>query len=410
MTDAPPTDPRFGRDAATPPEGGPSASEGAAPEAAATAAATGEARQPAPPASPAETVVKPSATPRRRSRGARSQTVIFLNFLLTCLVLALVVGGGLLWYGKTSFDAPGPLAESRSFEVKPRSGVADIGEKLEREGLVSDGRVFQFGVRFAGQGGALKAGEYEIPPHASMRDIMGVIASGKTILYSLTIPEGLTVEQALDRVAAQPELSGDLPADTPREGSLAADTQRFARNTPRKDIVAKMIAEQRKLVNEIWARRAPDLPLADINEFVTLASIVEKETGIDSERPQVAAVFINRLDKNMRLQSDPTVIYGLFGGRGKPSDRPIYQSDLDKPTPYNTYRVRGLPPGPIANPGKAALEAVANPADADALYFVADGSGGHAFASSLAEHNKNVARLRALEKQAAQPQGEAPAQ
>ena len=177
-----------------------------------------------------------------------------------------------------------------------------------------------------------------------------------------------------------------------------ANTVNFTRGTTREQIVKRLREGQQKLVADIWAKRSADLPIKNINDFVTLASIVEKETGIPSERPQVAAVFYNRLEKNMRLQSDPTVIYGLFGGKGKPSDRPIYQSDLDKETPYNTYKINGLPPTPIANPGKDALEAVANPPKTDALYFVADGTGGHVFSKTLDEHNANVRKWRALQK------------
>jgi UPF0755 protein len=189
-----------------------------------------------------------------------------------------------------------------------------------------------------------------------------------------------------------------MPAELPPEGSIMADTQRFTRGTSRIDVIERLTAEQSKLVEGLWERRADNLPLADINEFVTLASIVEKETGVADERTRVAAVFINRLRKGMRLQSDPTIVYGLFGGKGKPADRPIFRSDLDKPTPYNTYLIDGLPPTPIATPGRAALEAVANPSQTDELYFVADGTGGHAFAATLEEHNENVARWRAIEK------------
>jgi len=170
-----------------------------------------------------------------------------------------------------------------------------------------------------------------------------------------------------------------------------------------------MIEDQKELVEAIWARRAPGLPLKDINEFVTLASIVEKETGIADERSRVAAVFINRLNKGMRLQSDPTIVYGIYGGKGKPADKPITRSDIDKPTPYNTYAINGLPPGPIANPGRAALEAVANPSKTDELYFVADGTGGHVFAATLDEHNENVARWRAIEKKQAEEAAKAAA-
>jgi UPF0755 protein len=231
-----------------------------------------------------------------------------------------------------------------------------------------------------------------------MHDIMDVLRSGKSILYSLTIPEGLTVEQAFERIAKQDVLAGDLPSTLPPEGSLATDTMRFQRGTSRQDIVDKLIADQKKLVEDIWQHRSPDLPIKTIDAFVTLASIVEKETGRADERSRVAAVFVNRLNKHMRLQSDPTIIYGLFGGKGKPADRPIYQSDLDKPTPYNTYLINGLPPTPISNPGRAALEAVANPSKTDDLYFVADGSGGHVFASTLEEHNENVQRYREYQK------------
>jgi UPF0755 protein len=193
-----------------------------------------------------------------------------------------------------------------------------------------------------------------------------------------------------------------MPASVPPEGSLATDTLRFTRGATRQQMVDKLLADQKELVDDIWARRSPDLPLANVDEFVTLASIVEKETGKSDERSRVAAVFLNRLAKGMRLQSDPTIIYGLFGGKGKPADRPIYQSDIDKQTPYNTYLINGLPPTPIANPGKAALEAVANPSKTSELYFVADGNGGHVFASTLEEHNQNVARYRALMKKQAE--------
>ena len=234
-----------------------------------------------------------------------------------------------------------------------------------------------------------------------MREIMELLKSGKSVMYSLTIPEGLTVEQAMQRIADQAALTGDMPAALPLEGSLATDTLRFTRGATRQQMVDKLLADQKKLVDDVWQRRAADLPLANVEDFVTLASIVEKETGRGDERSRVAAVFLNRLAKGMRLQSDPTIIYGLFGGKGKPADRPIYQSDIQKPTPYNTYLINGLPPTPIANPGRAALEAVANPSKTDDLYFVADGTGGHVFAATLEEHNENVARYRALLKKQA---------
>ncbi|MHA6642064.1 endolytic transglycosylase MltG [Mesorhizobium sp. A623] len=339
--------------------------------------------------------------PPKRSRASRSQIVVFMNFLVSAVMLVILAAGVAVYFGKQEFMEPGPSATGDTFLVKPATGVATIADQLERRNLISDARVFRLGVRAYGNDGSLKAGEYEIRPHASMRDIMELLKSGKSVLYSLTIPEGLTVEQALERVADQAALTGDMPSAIPPEGSLATDTLRFTRGATRQQMIDKLLADQKKLVEDVWARRSPDLPIADVNEFVTLASIVEKETGKGDERSRVAAVFLNRLAKGMRLQSDPTIIYGLFGGKGKPADRPIYQSDIDKATPYNTYAINGLPPTPIANPGRAALEAVANPSKTKDLYFVADGTGGHVFAATLEEHNQNVARYRALQKKQA---------
>lgn len=340
--------------------------------------------------------------PPKRSRASRSQVVVFMNFLVT-LVLLVIVGAGLaLYFGKQAFNEPGPSANADTFLVKPNTGVQEIADQLERRGLISDARVFRLGVRAYDNDQSLKAGEYEIKPQATMHEIMDLLKSGKSVMYSLTVPEGMTVEQAFQRVASQEALTGDMPSVLPTEGSLAADTLRFTRGATRQQMVDKLLADQKELVAEIWARRSPDLPLANEQEFVTLASIVEKETSKSTERSRIASVFLNRLAKGMRLQSDPTIIYGLFGGKGKPADRPIYQSDIDKPTPYNTYTINGLPPTPIANPGRAALEAVANPSKTDDLYFVADGTGGHVFAATLDEHNENVARYRAFQKKQAE--------
>ncbi len=335
--------------------------------------------------------------PPRRSRQSRNRFIVFMNFMMSLVIMALLAAGLLFYFGKREFDGVGPLRTTSTVVVKPSSSVRDIADLLFRRGMISNARIFQIGVRAYGNDGQLKAGEYEIKAAASMRDIMETLKSGKSVLYSLTIPEGLTVIQALKRIAEHEELVGDMPTEVPPEGAFIADTQRFARGTSRAEIVDKMMKDQKRLVEEIWERRRPDLPLADINEFVTLASIVEKETGRADERTRVAGVFINRLRRGIRLQSDPTIVYGLFGGEGKPADRPIYRSDIDKPTPYNTYTIDGLPPTPIANPGRAALEAVANPSQTDELYFVADGTGGHVFAKTLEEHNENVARWRKVE-------------
>jgi UPF0755 protein len=336
---------------------------------------------------------------RGRSRHSRNQFVVFLNFLISCVVLLTLATGFAIYIGKQVFDGKGPSTQDATFMVKPKTGANTIAGELEARGLIVDAQIFRAGVQFYGNQSKLKAGEYAIPAGASMHRIMDILKSGKSILHSLTIPEGLTVAQAFERIAGDDVLVGDMPDKMPPEGSLAADTQRFTRGTTRQQVIDRMVAEQKKLVQEIWEKRVPDLPLKDMNEFVTLASIVEKETGVPEERPRVAAVFVNRLKHHMRLQSDPTIIYGLFGGEGRPAGRPIFRSDKEKPTPYNTYVIDGLPPTPIANPGRAALEAVANPANTDDLYFVADGSGGHAFAPTLAEHNQNVARWRKIEKE-----------
>jgi len=343
---------------------------------------------------------KPSPGPRppKRSRHARNQLVIFLNFCLSAALFLLLGAGAIFYWGMSEFEAPGPLRQEATYVVPRSTGVQSIADGLEREGIITSAEVFEYGVRLAGAGGELKAGEYAFAPGTSMRGVMEKLKSGESIMHSVTIPEGWTVQKAYDRIASEKVLTGEMPDLVP-EGSLRPDTYLFQRGATRKEIVKRMKEAQDKLVTDIWENRDPDLPLKDIGQFLTLASIVERETGVASERPHVAAVFINRLRKGMRLQSDPTFLYGIYGGEGKPSDQPVTQSDIDSDTPYNTYKVKGLPPGPIANPGRAALEAVAHPLDTDDIYFVADGSGGHVFASNLKEHNANVRKYREVERQ-----------
>lgn len=345
---------------------------------------------------------EPGTTPpKRRSRAARSQVVVFMNFMMSFAVFLAITAGMAFYFGKQRFEAQGPTLEATSFIVPKGAGIGEISQSLERKGLISDARIFNWATKAYKAEKLLKAGEYEIKAGASMSDILATLRTGKSVLYSLTIPEGLTVDQIWSRIKAHEALTGDMPEVLPAEGTLMADTQRFSRGTTRTEMVAKLKNDQQKLVDEIWARRTTDLPINDITEFVTLASIVEKETGQSDERSRVAGVFVNRLKQGIRLQSDPTIIYGIYGGKGKPADVPIRRSDLDKQTIYNTYQIDGLPPTPIANPGRAALEAVANPSKTQDLYFVADGSGGHAFAKTLEEHNENVARWRIIEKKTA---------
>ena len=336
--------------------------------------------------------------PPKRSRKAKSQVVIFLNFLMTVIVCLTIAAAGTVYYAMSAYEDNGPLTANTNFIVRSGAGIQEIASNLERNNIVSDGRVFRFmSEAYLDKNDTLKAGEYEIKAGSSMQEIMQLLKSGKSILYSVSLPEGLTVKQMFARLSSDPVLEGDLPAQIPAEGTLRPDTYKFSRGTKRAEIVAQMAAAQKQLVDQIWEKRDPDLPIASRDEFVTLASIVEKETGIADERSRVASVFINRLEKGMRLQSDPTIIYGIFGGDGKPADRPILKSDLEKDTPYNTYLIKGLPPTPIANPGRAALEAVSNPSRTSDLYFVADGTGGHVFAATLDEHNNNVRRWRKIE-------------
>ncbi|AGF74345.1 aminodeoxychorismate lyase [Bartonella australis AUST/NH1] len=333
---------------------------------------------------------------RKKSYIVRNPLVILSHFFLMLIVIAILSISIPLYIGKNIFEGKGIAKEEKIVLIRPGTGIREIASLLEKNGLIRSSDIFVYGVSYHQKAAHLKAGEYLIPPYASMQDIMEILVKGKSLEYAFTVPEGLTVQQVFDRLAANKILVGDLPEILPPEGSLITDTVRFIRGTTRREIVKRLREEQTKLVNAIWAARSPNLPLKSVDELVILASIVEKETGIAVERPQIAAVFYNRLAQNMRLQSDPTVIYGLFGGKGKPPDRAIYSSDLEKETPYNTYKIYGLPPTAIANPGRDSLKAVANAPKIDALYFVADGSGGHVFSKTLDEHNENVRKWRAL--------------
>lgn len=344
-------------------------------------------------------VLQPKEVPvlKKRSKQAQGGMVVFLNFCLSCLMLGMLLIGVGFYFGKVQFEQAGPLTSAKKVVIEKGSSLGGIAAKLEAAGIVSSSFIFRTSVRAAGEAGNMKPGEYAFKPNMSMRDVMNTLLEGKGIIYKVSVPEGLTSFQIVNRVAANTDLVGDMPAIIPAEGSLMPDTYPFEKGTTRAEILELMRRSQEQFLAEVWERRVEGLPIQTPQEMVTLASIVEKETGKADERPRVASVFINRLNKGMRLQSDPTIIYGIFGGQGKPKDRPIYRSDIKNPTPYNTYTINGLPPTPIANPGRAALEAVANPSRTDDIYFVASGDGGHVFAKTLAEHNANVKRWRAIE-------------
>lgn len=327
---------------------------------------------------------------------------LFRTLLVLAICLPLfgaLLAGAIFLYGKYRFEAEGPHSEPRIVMLEPGLGVRAIAARLDKAGVISDPLIFLAGVRLSRAESGLKAGEYEIPAHASMAAILRILREGRSILHRLTIPEGLTSEQIMLLVEANPVLVGDMPA-VPPEGSLLPETYSFTRGATRKEIVSQMKAAADAMLAELWDKRAENLPFDTPEGAIILASIVEKETGVASERPRVAAVFVNRLNKSMRLQSDPTIIYGLVGGKGA-LGRPIRRSELDRQTPYNTYLVDGLPPGPICNPGRASVEAVLNPPATDELYFVADGTGGHAFSRTLKEHQQRVREWRQIERRKA---------
>ena len=291
---------------------------------------------------------------------------------------------------------PGPHGDTT--RVLLQSGVSSrtIAGNLAEAGVLRSGFLFHLYVRLSGESVNLKAGEYDIPAAANMPAVLRIVTKGDIVLHPITIAEGLTSMQIVKLLQDETVLAGDVKL--PKEGSLLPETYKVERGMTRAALIAKMQAAQKTALDELWPQRQKNLPFKTKREALILASIVERETGVASERPLVAAVFVNRLRKGMRLQSDPTIIYGLVGGQGK-LGRPIRRSEIRRKTPYNTYRINGLPPTPIANPGRASIAAVLNPADSKALYFVADGSGGHAFAETLDAHNKNVRRWRQIEKQ-----------
>jgi UPF0755 protein len=333
--------------------------------------------------------------PARRSRSARHPLVVIGNAIFSLFVLVAIVGLAALILGKQRFETPGPLPADKIVNIPHGSGIRDIADVLQREGVIDQPWVFIGGVLALKAREDLKAGEYQFSAHASLRDVVATIVDGKVVAHQISLPEGLTSEQIVARLLQDDILTGNIK-EIPREGSLLPDTYNFTRGISREQIIQRMQTAQQRLVKEVWDRHSPDLPLKTPEQLVILASLVEKETAKPEERTRVAAVFVNRLKQRMRLQSDPTIIYGLVGGRGT-LGRPIMKSEIDQPTPYNTYQIDGLPPGPICNPGRASLEAAANPARTRELYFVADGAGGHVFAENYDQHQKNVTRLRLFE-------------
>ncbi|HKH34024.1 MAG TPA: endolytic transglycosylase MltG [Beijerinckiaceae bacterium] len=336
----------------------------------------------------------PPPPPRiRRDRGGMLSALS--GFLTFFVVGAIGLVAGVVFVEKQA-NEPGPLQSDKVVMIPKSIGTGEIATLLKREGVINQTFLFELQAFISRQRGPLKAGEFLFKARTSIDSAIDTLIQGKPILHSITFPEGLTSEQIVQRIRDNEILTGDI-GEPPREGTLLPDTYKFERGETRQQVINRMQRAQRDTLNQIWARRSPELPIKTPQELVILASIVEKETGRADERSRVAGVFINRLAKRMKLQSDPTIVYGLVGGKGT-LGRGILRTEIEKATPYNTYAIEGLPPGPIANPGKAALEAVANPSRTKELYFVADGTGGHVFAETLDQHQKNVQRWRQIEK------------
>src|ERR1700736_2716106 len=345
--------------------------------------------------------------PPKRSDRARNPFVVVGNAVITIVLVLMIGAGGVYVYGKQKIEAPGPLQEDKVVNIPARAGMTDIADILQREGVIDNNRWAFIGSVFALKARSdLKPGEYSFQKNASLRDVIGIMVEGKVGQHAVTIPEGLTSEQIVVRLSDNDIFSGSV-REMPREGTLLPETYKFPRGTTRDQVIARMQQAQKRALAEIWERRSQDLPIKTPEQLVTLASIVEKETGKPDERSRVAAVFVNRLRQRIKLQSDPTIIYGLVGGKGT-LGRPIKRSEITQPSPYTTYVIDGLPPGPISNPGRASLEAAANPARTRDLFFVADGTGGHAFTETYDQHQKNVAKLRAMEKQTQNDRAELP--
>ncbi|MFO1108824.1 MAG: endolytic transglycosylase MltG [Bradyrhizobium sp.] len=336
--------------------------------------------------------------PPKRSERARNPFVVVGNAIITILILLMIGLGVSYYYGRQILESAGPLREDKVVNIPARAGKRDISDVLQKEGVINVNPWIFIGSVYALKASSdLKPGEYLFQKNASLRDVIGTIVEGKVVQHAITIPEGLTSEQIVARLSDNDIFTGSV-REIPREGTLLPETYKFPRGTTRDQVIQRMQQAQKRVLAEIWERRNPDIPIKSPEQLVTLASIVEKETGRADERSRVAAVFTNRLRQKIKLQSDPTIIYGLVGGRGT-LGRPIKRSEITQPSPYNTYVIEGLPPGPISNPGRASLEATANPARTRDLFFVADGSGGHTFTETYDAHQKNVAKLRAMEKQ-----------
>ena len=327
-------------------------------------------------------------------------TKFFLGALVSLFTLAVLTGVGVYVWAMHEFTKPGNSVEAQEFIVPSGAHIGSIADSLLENGLIESTQVFKYAGKITGQAPNLKAGEYLIPAQSSVKDILNLLESGKIILRKVTIREGLTNFE-INRLLSEEEQLKQVETALLKEGRYLPETYTFQKGESNADILGRMADSMDATLNELWEKRQPDLPIKTKEEALILASIIEKETAVPNERKRVAGVFINRLKRGIPLQTDPTVIYAITKGEHKndgqgPLGRRLLKKDLKFDSPYNTYLYPGLPPGPIANPGKASIEAALNPEKHDYIYFVADGSGGHAFAKTLAEHNANVDKWRKI--------------
>jgi UPF0755 protein len=322
----------------------------------------------------------------------------FFRWVLFFIVLLVTLMGGAWFIGQSMLVAQGPLERTKNVLIPRGSGPTTMAKVLQEQGVISHPRLFRIALMVDPTPKTIKAGEYEMPAHISMAALVELLQSGKVVQRRLTIPEGTTTAEIIDLVRKTDALAGDITVDV-KEGDLLPETYFYSRDDTRDGVLLRMKEAMEKTLDEAWRKRAAGLPYASKRDAQIMASIIEKETSVSGERPKVAAVYVNRLRAKMKLESDPTTIYGVTGGKGM-QGRELTRADLQSSSPYNTYVVIGLPPGPICNPGRASILAAVAPAPRErSLYFVADGQGGHAFASNVYEHNRNVARWREIQRQ-----------
>lgn len=367
------------------------------------------------PRSPAEALEPGRAPPRPRGMQQRGESRVIGGFarivsgVLTVLLVVMLGLGGLTLLVGHVYSRPGPLAVAQTVVVPKGASSNEIADSLEREGVISSRWSFMISylVQSRTRPGevVLRHGEYLFKPRVSVRQVLDILAQGKSVQYRVTIPEGLTSQQIVDRLMSEDQLVGEID-QIPAEGSLMPETYSIEKGTERQELLRRMQIKQAEFLEKAWEGRSPDLPISTPEEAVVLASIIEKETGRADERHRIAGVFVNRLNKNMRLQSDPTILYGVHGGAVK-WGKPILQSEKDAKNAHNTYQINGLPPTPICNPGRPALEAALNPTSHDDVFFVADGTGGHIFSKTYEDHTAAVSKWREIERDMRSRQAEA---